>query len=68
MIFTAPTSAQGNLDEELLEPVPEPQRKRKKTTSKRPLVVVKLKMDGQVTVRAITYAAVQVCRSFCGCP
>ena len=57
MIFTSPSSARGNLDE---EPVTETRRRRKKTPSKRPPVAVQLGMDGQVTARAIAYAAVQV--------
>ena len=61
MIFTSPSSARGNLD---AEPVPEPQGRRKKTPSKRPPVAAQLRMDGQVTVRAIAYAAVQVHRLF----
>jgi len=59
MIFTSPSSAKGNLD---AEPLPEPQGRRKKTPSKRPPVAIQLKMDGQVTARAIAYAAVQVRR------
>ena len=58
MIFTLPSSAKGNLD---TEPLPKPQGGRKKNPSKRPPVAVQLKMDGQVTARAIAYAAVQVC-------
>jgi len=57
MIFTSPSSAKGDLD---AEAVPEPQGRRKKTPSKRPPVATQLKMDGQVTARAIAYAAVQV--------
>ena len=57
MFFTSPSSARGNLDE---EEVPEPWGKQRKTTSKRPSNGTKLKMDGQVTARAIAYAAVQV--------
>lgn len=58
MIFTAPSSARGNLD---AEPIPEPRGKRKTMPSKRPPVAIQLGMDGQVTTRAIAYAAVQVC-------
>ena len=66
MIFTSPSSAKGNLN---AEAAPEPQGRRKKTPSKRPPVATQLKMDGQVTARAIAYAAVQVrhprrCRPF----
>ena len=57
MIFTSPSSAKGNLD---AEAVPESQGRRKKIPSKRPPVATQLKMDGQVTPRAIAYAAVQV--------
>jgi len=60
MIFTSPSSARGNLD---AKDVPEPQAKQRKTPSKRPPVATQLKMDDQVTARAIAYAAVQVCRS-----
>ena len=60
MIFTSPSSAQGNLD---AERAPEPQGRRKKTPPKRPPVATQLRMDGQVTTRAIAYAAVQVCHS-----
>lgn len=58
MIFTAPSSARGNLD---AEEVPEPRRRpQKKMPSKRPPVADQLRMDGKVTPRAIAYAAVQV--------
>ena len=59
MIFTSPSSARGNLD---AEEIPEPQGRQKKTPSKRPPVATQLKMSGQVTARAIAYAAMQVCR------
>jgi hypothetical protein len=64
MIFTSPSSARGNLD---VEPAPEPRGKRKKMPSRRPPVATQLRMDGQVTARAIAYAAVQVCESL-RCP
>ena len=60
MIFTAPSSAWGNLDE---EPVPKPQAKHKKTPSKHPPITVQVGMDGQVTAWAIAYTAVQVSHS-----
>jgi len=60
MIFTSPSSARGNLD---AEPVPEPRGKRKRMPSKCPSVATQLRMDSQVTARAIAYAAVQVCDS-----
>jgi hypothetical protein len=56
MIFTSPSSARGNLDVE----VTEPQGRRRRIPSKRPPVATQLKMDGQVTPRAIAYTAVQV--------
>ena len=58
MIFTSPSSARGDLD---VEASPEPQGKQRKIPSKRPPVATQLGMDGQVTARAIAYAAVQVC-------
>ena len=61
MIFTSPSSAKGNLDAEAI-PEPPNQGRHKKTPSKRPPVAAQLKMDGQVTARAIAYAAVQVHR------
>ena len=57
MIFTSPSSARGNLD---AEEDPVPIGKRKGSTAKRPSVAAELRMDGQVTARAIAYAAVQV--------
>ena len=57
MIFTSPSSARGNLD---AEEVLEPRGKQKTTLTKRPSVAMELKMNGQVTARAIAYAAVQV--------
>ena len=57
MIFTSPSSSKGNLDTAV---VPEPRGRHKKTPSKRPPVATQLKMDDQVTPRAIAYAAVQV--------
>jgi hypothetical protein len=60
MIFTSPSSARGNLDE---EETPETQGRRRKSPSKRPLVTAQLRMNGQVTAHAIAYAAVQVCLS-----
>ena len=60
MIFTSPSSARGNLDE---EETPEAQGRRRKSPSKRPSVATQLRMNGQVTARAIAYAAVQVCPS-----
>lgn len=62
MIFTAPSSAEGNLD---AVPIPEPRLKRKKAPSKHPPVAEQLRMDGQVTARSIAYVAVQVCHSLC---
>ena len=62
MIFTAPSSARGNLDKET---VPEPQGKHKKMPSKCPPIAVQAGMDGQVTAQAIAYAAVQVPHSPC---
>ena len=64
MVFTSPSSARGNLDE---EDTPEPQLggRRRKTPSKRPSVAVQLRMNGQVTARAIAYSAVQVCAFTC---
>ena len=63
MVFTSPSSARGNLDAE--EEVPSSRGKRAKIPSKRMPVATQLKMDGQVTARAIAYAAVQVCNSLC---
>jgi len=62
MIFTSPSSARGNLDE---EEAPASARTRKKAPPRRPPVAVQLRMDGRVTARAIAYAAVQVCSSLC---
>ena len=53
----SPSSARGNLD---AEETPETQSRRRKTPSKRPSVAAQLRMNGQVTARAIAYAAVQV--------
>ena len=61
MIFTSPLSAQENLDGEA---VPEGGGRKKSVLSGRPSVAVELKMDGQVTARAIAYSAVQVCVPF----
>ncbi|KAF9778115.1 hypothetical protein BJ322DRAFT_1214801 [Thelephora terrestris] len=62
MIFTAPSSARGNLD---AERVPGPRDRQKKTPSKRPPVAEQLRMDGQVTARSIAYAAVQMHFALC---
>ena len=59
IIFTSPSSARGNLD---AEPAPATREKLKMLPSKRPHVAAQLRMDGQVTARAIAYAAVQVRR------
>ena len=61
MMFTSPSSAQGNLDAEPIALDPERPPKRKLTASKRPDVTTELGMGGQVTARAIAYTAVQVC-------
>jgi hypothetical protein len=65
MIFTSPSSALGDLDEEV---DPALQKKRKDSSSKRPPVATQIGMDGQVTARAIAYAAVQVWPSFAHLP
>ncbi|KAF9780716.1 hypothetical protein BJ322DRAFT_1011640, partial [Thelephora terrestris] len=57
MIFTSPSSARGNLD---AEGTPELQGRRRKAPSKRPPVAAQLRMNGQVTARAIAYTAVQL--------
>ncbi|KAF9789312.1 hypothetical protein BJ322DRAFT_1208558 [Thelephora terrestris] len=57
MIFTSPSSARGNLD---AEETSEAQGRRRKAPSKRPSVAAQLRMNGQVTARAIAYAAVQL--------
>ena len=70
MIFTSPSSARWDYDVAATPtPVrPELRGKRKKTPAKRPPVATELRMDGQVTVHAIAYAAVQVCVSFITLP
>ena len=63
MIFTLPSSAEGDLDALPVVNAPavsQPHKKRKKKPAKRPSVAIQLGMNGQVTVRAIAYAAVQV--------
>ena len=62
MIFTSPSSAQWDSDVAATPtPVrPELRGKRRKAPAKRPPVGTELGMDGQVTARAIAYAAVQV--------
>ena len=57
MIFTSPSSSRGDLDEEAIL---DQNGKQRKMRSKRPSVAANLRMDGEVTVRAIAYAAVQV--------
>ena len=57
MIFTSPSSARGDLDQ---GPIPAPRGKQGKQPPQRPPVSAQLRMDGQVTARAIAYTAVQV--------
>ena len=64
MIFTSPSSAKGDIDMPLvIEALASPgsYRQRRKPSSKCPSVTVQLGMDGQVTARAIAYAAVVAC-------
>lgn len=63
MIFTSPSSARGNLDAEDIPEAQGTQGKRRKTPPSQPPVAAQLKMDGQVTARAIAYTAVQVSHS-----
>lgn len=57
MIFTSPSSADGNLDAIGGE---QPQIRRGKKPSIRPPVATQLNMGGKITARAIAYTAVQV--------